>query len=77
MSDDNIIYKNNYNQFYYSYKLPYEKLENIKYNLSVKYLFYDNKYSTTNYEIKPYDELGEYSCTEYNEIFYIKSINRP
>ena len=55
----------------------YENFDNIKYNLSVHYLFYDNtneNYNENkNYEINPYEHFDEF-CSKCNKTFYIKDL---
>ena len=51
----------------------YETLENIKYDLSVHYLFYNDVDYTKDYKIEAYKTFNEV-CSTCNKEFYIKSI---
>jgi hypothetical protein len=51
----------------------YENIENIKYNLSVQYLYYNNINQNINYEINPY-KIKEYICKICKSAFYIESV---
>ena len=52
----------------------YENFDNIKYNLSVHYLYYDDytKYGNENLEIDVYNNFEKY-CIKCDNTFYIKS----
>jgi hypothetical protein len=52
----------------------YENFENIKYNLSVHYLYYNDfyKYGKENLEIDVYNNFEQY-CSKCDNTFYIKS----
>ena len=54
----------------------YENFDNIKHNLSVHYLFYDNHevYGIKNYEIKPDELLYENYVEEIDKTFYSEDL---
>ena len=53
----------------------YENFDNIKYDLSVHYLFYDNHkiYGNVNFELKPYEDYNV-TCEFCKRIFYLEEM---